>query len=146
LSAAAGVSEIHAYPLRPKGFEEPLFPTASSKRAVIEHLLEAPWLSRASELEGRTGQAAHAIEEPVEVRNFSERVEIVLLGGGRRRGCAFRKWWVVRVLDRWRQVGRWWDEDHYVDRMVFRVLLLGGAVVDVARARSGQWFLVGMVD
>jgi hypothetical protein len=146
LSAAAGVSEIHAYPLRPKGFEEPLFPTASSKRAVIEHLLEAPWLSRASELEERAGQAAHAIEEPVEVRTFSERVELVLLGGGRRRGCAFRKWWVVRVLDRWRQVSRWWDEYHHVDRMVFRVLLLGGAVVDVARARSGQWFLVGMVD
>jgi hypothetical protein len=101
------VSEIHADPLRPKGFKEPLFPTASSKRAVIKHLLEAPWLSRASELKGRTGQAAHAIEEPVEVGNSSERVEIVRLGEGRRRGCDFRKRRVVRVLDRWRQVG-WW--------------------------------------
>jgi hypothetical protein len=26
--ALVSVSEIHAYPLRPEGFEEPLFPTA----------------------------------------------------------------------------------------------------------------------
>ena len=38
--------EIHRYPLRPEGFEETLFPTAASKRAVAEHLLEAPWLGR----------------------------------------------------------------------------------------------------
>ena len=43
------VAEIHAYPLRPEGFEEPLLPTAKSNREVEEHLLEAPWPSRASE-------------------------------------------------------------------------------------------------
>ncbi len=53
------VSEIHAYPSRPEGFEEPLFPTAESNRKIAEHLLEAPWLFRASELERKTGGAAH---------------------------------------------------------------------------------------
>jgi hypothetical protein len=33
-----------------------------------------------------------------------------------------------------------------VDRVIFRVLLSGGAVVDLARKRSGGWFLVGIVD
>jgi hypothetical protein len=46
-----GVSEIHRYPLRPEGFEEPLFPTATSRKAVAAHLLRAPWLRRASEVE-----------------------------------------------------------------------------------------------
>src|SRR4051812_25434130 len=70
------VSEIHAYPLRLEGFEEPVFPTAKSNREIMEHLLEASWLSRASELEGRAGGAVHALEEPVELRmrNSSGRV------------------------------------------------------------------------
>ena len=41
------VAEIHAYPARPEGFEEPLFPTRESRLAVAEHLLRAPWLGRA---------------------------------------------------------------------------------------------------
>ncbi len=138
------VSNIHRYPTRPQGFEEPLFATQVSKRAVMEHLLEAPWLSRASELEGRTGEAAHALKEPVELRNSGGRVELVRLGGGRR--CFWRKRWVVEVLDRWREVKGWWDKDRHVDRIVFRVLLAGGSVVDVARERSGVWSLVGVVD
>jgi hypothetical protein len=141
------VSEIHAYPLRPKGFEEPLFSTAASKRAVAEHLLEAPWLSRASEVAGRTGQAAHALEEPVELRRSPGRTEIVRLAGGRRR-CrpSWRRRRLEQVLDRWRRVGGWWDADRRVDRVIFRVLLSGGAVVDLARERSGDWLLVGVVD
>ena len=35
------VLEIHRYPLRPEEFEEPLFPTTASKRAIAGHLLEA---------------------------------------------------------------------------------------------------------
>ena len=62
------VSEVHAYPLRPPNFEEPLFPTADSKRAIVEHLLMAPWLTRASQLEGHTGEAVHAPEGPVKLR------------------------------------------------------------------------------
>jgi hypothetical protein len=50
------VSEAHAYPLRPPSFEEPLFSTAESRRTVVEHLLNAQWLSRASELRSHTGK------------------------------------------------------------------------------------------
>jgi hypothetical protein len=141
------VAEIHAYPLRPEGFEEPLFPTAESNREIAEHLLEAPWLYRASELEGRTGGAAHALEEPVEVRNPPGGVEIVRLGEAKRRcRSSWRRRRVVRVLDRWRRIGGWWDPDYHLDGMVFRVLLSGGAIVDLARERSGDWLLVGVVD
>jgi hypothetical protein len=142
-----GVSEIHAYPSRPEGFEEPLFPTAESNRKIAEHLLQAPWLFRASELEGRAGGAAHALEEPVELRSSPGRVEIVRLVGSRR--CRYYSWRrrsVEKVLDRWRRVDGWWDADRRVDRVVFRVLLSGGTVVDLARERSGGWLLVGVID
>lgn len=138
------VSEIHAYPTRPEGFEEPLFPTAESNRKIVEHLLNAPWLSRASELRGRTGEAAHALDEPVELDDSREQTELVRPNAPRR--CSWKRRQVVEILDRWREVGWWWDEDRQVDRLVFRVLLSGGIVVDLARERSGGWFLVGMVD
>lgn len=50
----ASLAEIHRYPLRPDGFGEPLFPTHESRRAVAEHLVRAPWLSRASEIWAET--------------------------------------------------------------------------------------------
>ena len=65
----ASVSKIHRYPLRPDDFEEPLFPTRESRLVVLNHLLRASWLSRASEVEGRGGQTARAGREPVEVKN-----------------------------------------------------------------------------
>jgi hypothetical protein len=141
-----GVSEIHAYPSRPEGFEEPLFPTAESNRKIAEHLLQAPWLFRASELEGRAGGAAHALEEPVELRSPPGRVEIVRLVGSRRCRYSWRRRSVEKVLDRWRRVDGWWNADRRVDRVVFRVLLSGGTVVDLARERSGGWLLVGVID
>ena len=45
----ATVSQIHAYPLRPEGFAEPLFHTAASRKQIVEHLAESSWLWRASE-------------------------------------------------------------------------------------------------
>lgn len=138
------VSDIHAYPLRPPGFEEPLFPTPSSKKIIAEHLLKAPWLRRASGAVRCTGEVARALEEPVELRNSCGWVELI-----RRRGggvCSWRRRRVAEVLDRWREIGEWWDEDRCTDRLVFRVLLYGGTVVDLARERSGGWLLVGMVD
>jgi hypothetical protein len=144
------VSEIHAYPLRAEGFEEPLFPTADSRKEVAKHLLEAPWLSRASELlEGRAGGVAHPFEEPVELRRSLGRTEIVRVARDRRRcRSSWKKRRVEKVLDRWRLVDGWWDEEYrrVVDRMVFRVLLSGGIVVDLARERTGRWLLVGVVD
>ncbi len=142
------VREIHRYPLRPEGFEEPLFPTAESRRAVAEHLLAAPWLSRASGTRGRGGQAVHARREPVEIEGSFAcgRVRFVQACG--RRWCSRRRRVVevLEVLDRWREVGGWWDEEWATDRVVVRVLLCEGAVVDLARERSGEWFLVGVAD
>ena len=141
------VSEIHNYPPRPPGFEEPLFSTTGSRRAVAEHLLAAPWLGRASELVGNhTGESARAPGEPVELgRSSRGRVEV--LRRPRRRGrCHWRRRRVARVLDRWREVGRWWDEGRRTDRLVFRVLLSDGAVVELGRERQGGWLLAGVAD
>lgn len=145
---AVEVSEIHAYPLQPEGFEEPLFPTGDTKREIAEHLLEAPWLSRASGLEGRTGGAARTHDEPVELKGSPGRVKIVRVGRDRRRcRSSWKRRRVEKVLDRWRLVHGWWESDRrMVDRVVFRVLLSGGAVVDLAQDRSGGWLLVGVVD
>ena len=139
---SASISEIHGSPPRPDGFLEPLFPTPSSKRTVAKHLLEAPWLMRASELKERAGEAAHVPEEPVRLVVRGGRVEVLRLG--RRR--SWRRSKVLEVMDRWREVREWWDEDRHADRFVFRVLLSGGTVVDLARERFGGWTLVGVVD
>ncbi len=138
----ASVSEIHRYPLRPEGFEEPLFPTRESRRAVMDHLLRAPWLSRASEMEKRGGQAAHIRREPVELENRCGRMWVVRASGRRR--CR-RRHHVVEVLLRWREVLAWWDEERAKDRKLVRVLLSDGAVVDLAR-EGPRWFLVGVTD
>jgi hypothetical protein len=139
----ASVSEIHCYPLRPEGFEEPLFPTRESRLAVLDHLLRAPWLSRASEMEERGGQAAHARWEPVELENCHGRVRIVWASGRRR--CRKRRH-VVEVLGRWREVRAWWDETRAKNRSLARLLLSDGSVVDLARENDGEWFLVGVTD
>jgi hypothetical protein len=139
----ASVSEIHNYPLRPEGFEESLFPTHESRLAVLDHLLGAPWLSRASEMEERGGQAAHARWEPVELENRHGRLRIVWASGRRR--CRKRRH-VVEVLGRWREVRAWWDETRAKDRSLARLLLSDGSVVDLARENGGEWFLVGVTD
>ena len=65
---------------------------------------------------------------------------------GRRKG-SLRKRRVVRVLERWREVALWWEAGGGVDRLVFRVLLAGGTVVDLALERaSGEWLVAGVVD
>jgi hypothetical protein len=145
---ATTVSEIHRYPSRPPGFEEPLFPTPESRKAVAEHLASAPWLSRGSELDRGSGQAAHSREEPAHVlRRADGRAYLIRRCGNGRREGFLRKRRVVRVLERWREVRCWWEPERRVDRLIFRVLLVGGTVVDLALERaSGEWLLVGMVD
>jgi hypothetical protein len=139
----ASVSEIHHYPLRPEGFEEPLFSTRESRLAVLDHLLRTPWLSLASEMEERGGQAAHARREPVELENRHGRVRIAWASGRRR--CRKRRH-VVEVLGRWREVRAWWDETRAKNRSLARLLLSDGSVVDLARESGGEWFLVGVTD
>jgi hypothetical protein len=139
----SSVTEIHTYPQKPPDFEEPLFPTAESKREIMAHFLEAPWLSRASELSRGVGESAHATREPVQLVGAGSRVDLVRPERCRRSPTRRR---VVRVLERWREVRAWWDEEASTDRFVFRVLLAGGEVAELALERSGGWFLVGMVD
>lgn len=140
--SGTSVSEIHGYPLRPPGFEEPLFPTDSSRHEVTEHLLRAPWLSRASNLATGNGATAHSKEEPVVLRRRSGQVVVLRPRAGRH---SWRRRRVTEVVARWRDVRRWWDEDR-VDRLLFRVAVVGGAVVDLALDRAEGWLLVGVVD
>jgi len=139
----ASVSEIHCYPLRPDGFEEPLFPTLESRRAVLDHLLRSPWLSLASEIQGRGGQTVHTRCEPVEVDNQGGDVRISW-DSDRRRCRKQRR--IVEVLNRWREVRAWWDETRATDRNLVKVLLSDGSVVDLARESGGEWSLVGVAD
>ena len=138
----SSVTKIHGYPRRPPGFEEPLFPTEESKRRIMAHFLEAPWLSRSCELPRGAGETAHAAREPIRLVGAGSRVELVRPARCRR-GPARR---VVRVLERWREVRAWGDEETRTDRFAFRVLLVGGAVAELALERSSEWFLVGVAD
>lgn len=138
------VSDIHCYPSRPQGYCEPLFPTAESRAEIAEHLLCAPWLSRASNVPEKSGSAAHCTEEPVRIERYAGgRVEIVRTGVRR---CSWRRRRVVEVLARWREVRSWWSDEDQVDRLLFRVVVAGGGIVDLARDRSGGWTLTGVVD
>ena len=122
----------------------------------MKHFLEAPWLTLGSRLERGCGETARRRREPVEIEGSAGRVTLVRRrrrAGGR---CERRR--VARVLSRWREVDRWWEEGNGVDRFVFEVLLCGGAVVHLARerraerraerptARTAGWFLVGVAD
>jgi hypothetical protein len=109
----------------------------------MAHFLEAPWLSRASELPRGVGESARAVREPVRLLRARGRVELVRTAR-HRRGPVRRR--VVEVLERWREVRAWWDEEAGTDRLVFRVLLAGGTVAELALERPGGWLLVGVVD
>ena len=103
----AKVSEIHAYPARPEGYEEPLFHTRHSRKEVLEHLAKSGWLCRASELEARVVGACSG-------------VGIRRAAGGHPAGRVGR---MGRVLSSWREVDRWWEADGGVD-VVWRLLQL----------------------
>ncbi len=143
--SGASVSEIHGHPLRPEGFEEPLFPTRESRRAVAEHLARSSWLCRASELSGSGGEAAHRRRERAHVIFCRDGRAYLVRPSRLQRGL--RKERIVGLLQRWREVGHWWDGEACVDRLCFRVELAGGAVVDLVLERpSGEWMVVGVVD
>jgi hypothetical protein len=170
----ASVSEIHNYPKRPADFEEPLFHGPGSRRALMEHFLKAPWLSRASELAevgglasgvpsgfptsvpasvpGGGTTAVHRREERAYVLARPDGAVYLVRGhgcgvGSGRRYCRTRKRRVLRVIERWREVRGWWSDEGGADLLLFRVELSGGAVVDLALERSsGEWILTGILD
>jgi hypothetical protein len=137
------VSEIHRHPLRPPGFQEPLFPGREHKKEIAEHLARSAWLEKGSAAGDGSGAAA---------KRRLRRAHVLARGDGgvylvARCGHRIIKRRIARVAERWREVGSWWEPGRAVDRFVFRLLLASGAVVDVAfYASSSEWRLVGVVD
>ena len=150
----ATVGEIHAHPLRPVGFQEPLFLGRAEKKRIAEHLRESSsWLRRAGEARADRPQAArepcHVLARP-DGSAYLVRAGRPPAGGsgGSRRT---RKRRVARVVERWREVRDWWAPGERTDRLCFRVMLDGGeagggAVVDLALDRCGSWSLVRIHD
>ena len=147
------VADIHGRPLRPSGFEEPLFLGPGDKKAIAEHLRESSgWLRRADDVPAggsrRAGEVCHVLSRP------DGNAYLVRAGrdsGGR--GCRSRrtkKRRVARVVERWREVRSWWEPGRGTDWLCFRVLLSDGAVVDLALERlgerAGSWSLVRVLD
>ena len=83
------IREIHDYPLRPEGFQEPLFLTPEARREVLEHLAGSDWLFRASECGRLKSRVRGANVAPVNR--------------------------IGRVLASWREVDRWWEPDGGID-------------------------------
>lgn len=148
----ASVSEIHRHPLRPPGYAEPLFLGRAAKKEIAEHLRESSgWLRKASEAERPLGKPCHVLRRP-------DGAAYVVRPVPSRRACrgtpGFAKRRVARILGRWREVRGWWESGEEpggtgrgVDRFVFRLLLSGGAVADVALERTtGEWLLIGTLD
>ncbi len=150
------VTEIHEYPLRPGGYEEPLFGDVNKEREVMEHFLQSSWLGRASEYAVQTtgyfSGSGRALAEPLEVRLFKERGRTVMrllpcgdhgeeagsLVRRRVRRCSVRSGAIRQVVESWREVRGWWEEGGGRDFVVYRVELSCGAVVDLAHDRSGR--------
>ncbi len=149
----ATVSEIHRQPLRPPGYAEPLFLGRAAKKEIADYLRESSgWLGKASDVERSAGKPCHVLRRP------GGAAYLVRSGTSRpARRPNFAKRRVARVLERWREVERWWSPGG-ADRLLFRVLLegpgeageAGGVVVDLALDRSGpragSWSLVRVLD
>ena len=128
--------------MRPPGFEEPLFLERAAKKEIAEHLARSGWVGKASEAQRPPGETCHVLRRP-------GGDAYVVRPGASRRACrtGFAKRRVARVLGRWREVREWWEPGRRVDRLVFRLLLSGDVVVDVALERtSGEWIWVGTLD
>jgi len=156
----ASVSEIHRHPLSPPGYAEPLFLGRAAKKEIAEHLKESSgWLRKAGEACGgdleRAGEICHVIARPDGSAHLV-RTGCNFAGPAcrrRRRGTpGFAKRRVSRVIERWWEVRSWWEPGRETDRMCFRVLLVDGAVVDLALdrggagERAGSWSLVRVID
>ncbi|CAN5789400.1 hypothetical protein BH20ACT11_BH20ACT11_13870 [soil metagenome] len=138
------VSEIHAYPLRPEGYAEPLFHDSKSRKEILEHFARSGWLSRASE----------APEIP-KVTEVTEVTEVCSAPGSARaslvassRGRAEME--ESRILASWREVDRWWEPDGGVD-VIWRLVESGRGKQEmraepVGRGSSGTSGAVGAVS
>jgi hypothetical protein len=119
------VSEIHAYPLRPEGYAEPLFHDSKSRKEILEHFARSGWLSRASQAPEPARSSLIASS-----RGRSEMEE-------------------SRILASWREVDRWWEPDGGVD-VIWRLVESGRGKREmraepVGRGSSGASGAVGAV-
>lgn len=135
----ATVSEIHSYPLRPQGYEEPLFLRKAHRKEIAEHLACSSWLMRASEAPDKDPEPCHLYRDGDGV------VWLARAGCYRRKRRAVRHR-VLRVVERWREVSGWWESGKGSDRICFRVVLCGGAVVEVALERTEGFRLLRVLD
>ena len=146
----ANVAEIHRHPLRPTGFAEPLFLGRSDKKEIADHLARSSWL-------GRVGDGVPAVGEPEEAGEVCHVLARpdgsahLVRGFAGRPGCRRGRRRVTRrrvsgVIERWREVRRWWEPGRGTDRLCFRLQLSDGSVVDTALDRSGSWALLRVHD
>ena len=82
-------------------------------------------------------------------RIVNEAIELVEAGPGgpRRFRWRGRTYVVADVLEVWREMGAWWDEDPPTERTVYRIVLEGGAVAELEHRRpDGTWCLYKLYD
>lgn len=125
--------------------------TPEWRKTVLDHLCESSWLCRASELPVRTEstETAHRASERIYVLRRASELSVIRydlsLCDARAARSLWRRKLIVEVIDLWREIRGWWSRET-IDRLVVRVMLAGGAVVDLARYAEDEWRLVGIVD
>lgn len=116
---------------------------------MISHLAASSWLSKASEVPAGGHRESARLERRGDGRTYLVRLAGQGCRTARDRRQAARR--VAEVLERWREVRGWWEEGGE-DRVVYRLLLSDGAVVDLAldrgeaEERAGSWSLVRVLD
>lgn len=135
----ASTREIHGHPLRPSDFAEPLFLGREDKKEIAEYLSRSGWL-------GKVSETSDLEERPCHVYRVASGESWFVRPGCRRQRRRAQKRRVARVIERWREVRCWWEPEGGTDRLLFRVLLSGGVVADVALDRHYGWSLVRILD
>lgn len=137
----ASVTEIHHHPLRPPGFAEPLFLGPEDRKEIAEHLALSGWLGKAS-----VAAEKEYGTRPCHVYRDADGEAWIVRPGCRGRRRRTKKCRVARVVESWREMRDWWEPEGGTDRLLFRVLLAGGVVADVALDRRYGWSLLRILD
>jgi len=80
------------------------------------------------------------IDRPIQVWTDAEGRPIAFVWRGVRRR-------VAEILDDWREIGEWWDQDPPEERDVYRVRTEDGGVYEIDYRRpAGRWYLYRVYD
>ena len=80
------------------------------------------------------------IDRPIRVGVDGENRPVAFVWRGHRRV-------VAEVLDEWRELGPWWDQDPPEERFVYRVMTEDGGVYEIDyRTPTRQWYLYRVYD